>query len=178
MTKINKVLTVLLTSVTVVLLIGFVGSKSGYRSPAFAFFANWMVMSGVTMLDGVIKVASFLPPRYFKINEWEVTSGIYRVLGVRLFKRILVGGPFAMLNSAIRYNGDRASLAQLASNMRDAEAAHLLIFCIMVSFVLFAVVRGWWDSALWLLGFNVALNLYPIMLQRSNRGRLERIIKD
>jgi hypothetical protein len=43
--------------------------------------------------------------------------------------------------------------------------------------VSFALNRGRPDSARWLLLFDVLLNIYPGMLQRSNRVRLQRILR-
>lgn len=174
---IRKGLIVLATIGVVTGLILFIGSEFGHQGPGFAFFTNWIVMSGVAMLGGVIQVASFLPTRYFSIKDWERTGRVYRMFGVQLFKRMLLRGPFSVLNSAIQYKGNRPSLTQLASKMCDAEAAHLLIFCIIIILVIYFALRGWWSSAGWLMVFNIVLNLYPIMLQRYNRGRLNRILK-
>jgi hypothetical protein len=34
---------------------------------------------------------------------------------------------------------------------------------------------GWIDAALWILLFNIVFNGYPVMLQRYNRLRLQRL---
>ncbi len=174
---IRKTTIVLFTVVVVAVVLGFVGSEFGYRSPGFAFLANWLVMSAVAMLGGVGRVSALFPAGYFDIKEWEASGRLYRVLGIRLFKRLLERGPFAALNPTIRYEGNRRSLPQLASRMRDAEAAHGVVFGIVSLFGGAAVILGWWDSAVWMWVFNVVFNLYPILLQRYNRARLGRIMQ-
>jgi hypothetical protein len=57
-----------------------------------------------------------------------------------------------------------------------AETVHVWIFLLALLLVLYAVARGWWDAAGWLLLVNTLLNLYPVMQQRMIRGRLERTL--
>jgi hypothetical protein len=47
----------------------------------------------------------------------------------------------------------------------------------MLSFTGYALFRRWLDAVAWLLAFNVIINLYPIMLQRYNRIKLEALIQ-
>ena len=177
MSRITKSFVFVVATVAVALLIGFVGSKFGYRSPAFALFLNWMVMSWWAILGGTLKWSLPLSPHYFNIRGWESTGRVYRLLGIGLFKRLLVRGPLAALNPAIRSQGGRRSLSELTEKMCEAEAGHVLIFVVMLLFVFSAALQGWWGSVFWLLLFNMLLNLYPIMLQRYNRARIERILQ-
>jgi len=41
----------------------------------------------------------------------------------------------------------------------------------------YALLRGWFDAAAWLLAFDVLINGYPIMLQRYNRIKLQELIQ-
>ena len=59
--------------------------------------------------------------------------------------------------------------------MRSAEAAHGVAFGVMVSFSAIAFIAGSIEAACWLFLFNVLGNGYPVMLQRYNRGRIERL---
>ena len=156
----------------------FIGSEFGFRSGGFAFLLNWMVMSWVAFLGGALKVSIPIPDGYFVIRGWESSGRFYSLLGVRLFKRLLVRGPFSGLNSKIHYSGDRSSLKQLLGPMRDAEAAHLLVFLIVALAAGYAGVMGWWDLVVQLLSLNILLNIYPIMVQRLNRARLDRILRE
>ena len=57
---------------------------------------------------------------------------------------------------------------------QDPEAGHLLIFVVITGITLWALVSGWWDTAAWLLLFNVLHNLYPVLSVRQVRARLHR----
>lgn len=61
--------------------------------------------------------------------------------------------------------------------MRNAETMHVLIFLLMFLFVGYALFQGWLDAVGWSLFFNLLLNAYPVMLQRYNRIRLQKLIQ-
>ena len=59
--------------------------------------------------------------------------------------------------------------------MRQAELNHALTL-VAVTVLAVESAIGWvWDYAFWLMVFNMIFNVYPIMLQRYNRVRLEPI---
>ena len=58
--------------------------------------------------------------------------------------------------------------------MRDAEASHAVLFVVTLPVAVHAAVRGWWPAALLTAAFDMAMNGYPVMLQRYNRARLAR----
>jgi len=61
--------------------------------------------------------------------------------------------------------------------MRKAESGHVIIFMLMLAFIAYALLSGWFDAAGWMLLFNVIINGYPIMLQRYNRIKLQELIQ-
>ena len=61
--------------------------------------------------------------------------------------------------------------------MRLAEKHHVLSRSIVVIVALYIQVTGSLSIALGLLIFGVALQAYPVMLQRYNRGRLIKVYR-
>ncbi|MDZ7680042.1 MAG: hypothetical protein U5K29_15995 [Acidimicrobiales bacterium] len=62
---------------------------------------------------------------------------------------------------------------------REPETGHAWLFATMALVASHAAVQGWWPAAAWTMAFNVALNAYPIVLQRYNRRwLLDRIALD
>jgi hypothetical protein len=61
--------------------------------------------------------------------------------------------------------------------MRKAETGHVFIFMLVLLFIGYALLRGWFDAVRWMLAFNVIINGYPIMLQRYNRIKLQELIQ-
>ena len=90
-----------------------------------------------------------------------------KMLGVRLFKRLLRRGPLAVFNPDLHLPADpsTANLAHLDQRMRDAEASHFILLVLTLGVVVHAVARGWWGAAGWTLLFDALVNGYPVMLQ-------------
>ena len=61
--------------------------------------------------------------------------------------------------------------------MRKAETVHVYIFLLMLVFISYALLNGWFDAVGWMLAFNILINGYPIMLQRYNRIMLQELIQ-
>jgi hypothetical protein len=148
----------------------------GFRSPLFAFLANWLAISWVA-LNGQLVQFSFAP-RYYTTQPFEHTGQVYERLGIRLFKGLVRRGPLAMFSPTLQFPKDKTvpALRTLENEMRKAETGHVLIFVLMLVFVGYALLQGWLDTVAWLLLFNILINGYPIMLQRYNRIKLQHLI--
>ncbi len=148
----------------------------GFRSPVFAFLVNWLLLSWVTIVGQSISLN--LPQRYFEIKVFERSERIYKSLGVRLFKRLVRRGPLTIFNQSLRCSKGmtRSYLPYLEQFMRKAETGHLSAAILMLLFIGYALLRGWFDAVGWMLLFNVIINGYPVMLQRYNRIRLQKLI--
>jgi hypothetical protein len=140
-----------------------------------ALCATWFVMVRVTSLR--LLVAYDLPNSYFRSRGFEKSSKIYRTLGVPFLRRLVRRGPVHILAPALQYSGRRESLPALERETRKAESAHATAFLASLPLVAYALFSRWPASAGWLLLFTFLLNIYPVMLQRDNRARLERAIR-
>ena len=71
------------------------------------------------------------------------------------------------------FNGRKSGLAQFEMNTRISESSHVVAFAIIttVSFYLAAVANI--NLAIIAIVINVIFNLYPAMLQRYHRSRLQ-----
>jgi hypothetical protein len=54
----------------------------------------------------------------------------------------------------------------------DAETGHLFILLVITGITFWALASGWWDTAFWLLLFNLLHNGYPVLSMRQLRARL------
>lgn len=146
------------------------GPSSGW----FAFVVVWWPMAWVGSMSRIVRVR--LPERYHALRPFERDGRVYERLGVGAAKAVLRRGPLAMFNRDLHLPEDRTPdhLEHLAQRMRDAEASHAVLFIATIPVVIHAVARGWWLAAALTALFDVLLNGYPVMLQRSNRARLAR----
>jgi hypothetical protein len=141
----------------------------GPASAAFAFLVVWAPM---TWLGTVSRVAQpRLPARYHQLRGFEQDPRRYERLGVRVVKRLLRRGPIAVFNPGLHLPSEPSPerVARLEQKMKDAEAAHAILFVATLGVVVNAAARGWWLAAVLTLVFDVAMNGYPVLLQRYNR---------
>lgn len=113
-------------------------------------------------------VPVYPPERYFASRRSERMGRLYERLGIRGFGRLVMG--------RIRFTGNRCDLSWFVDRTRHAEAVHLLACFGVALFAGVMALRSRWDALFWTGGFNVPLHLYPIMLQRYNRSRAQKIL--
>ena len=140
-------------------------------TPALAFALAWGP-NGV-FLAAFERGALRLPRPLELVHPLEPV--IYRWIGVGFVKRIVATRMWPMLlgfepppKPSHRHEFlDRTELAT-----KGAEICHALTFVLASSVALICLAVGSTPAAVWILVFNVALNGYPVMLQRSNRRRI------
>ena len=111
---------------------------------------------------------------------------IYELLGVRAYKWWLpTGGDRARqttgkhaIRSYSRSSSDcRQQLEDLERSTRRFEAWHLLGAAIMTGLTALELWRGDFLGAGPIIAANLAINVYPIMIQRYNRARIEAVLR-
>jgi len=118
--------------------------------------------------------------RYFNLCRFERDGRLYELFGVRHFKRFASAGDFFNYRRRRSEPGFRnitgySSAIEWESRTRFNELAHLgnLIFnLVMIGWLSFRARYTWLGPIMFL---NLFLNVYPIMLQRYNRARIQRI---
>jgi hypothetical protein len=136
----------------------------------------WAVVTGcLAALGAYLALGS--ADGYFRPRPFEIGGKAYVRLGVRLFRRFVVGGDY--FNRAAgrcdpQYRGVRslAALRQAERRGRLNERLHLAALVFLVPPTCCALLVGRFDLGLALGLLNVLCNLYPIMLQRYTRTRL------
>jgi hypothetical protein len=176
MKKIPQVVVSAAITAPLVFLLVRVSGSPAIHNPFFAFCLNLFVMVWVVVNAGVWRLHLSLGPRYYHIRAFEKNGRIYKSLGIRLLKKLLRRGPLSILNPELRLSEGRSALSKLDQKMRDAETGHVVVFATMLTITAYPVLQGWWKATAWWLLFNVLINIYPVMLQRYNRARLELLV--
>jgi hypothetical protein len=139
------------------------------RSVAFAFAINWALMGFAFVIWSVVPIR--FGAGYYRVHRFERSGALYERLGLRVFQRVLRRSGLQWL----RYAPGPGAGATLAAATHGPETAHLVIFIVLSVVTVHAVSRGWWDTAGWLVLFNVLHNAYPVMSLRYVRVRTERL---
>lgn len=162
------ILIVFITAVLVYVLVRF----TGIQKAGFAIALNFLLMGGALMFTEALK--SKLQSSYFNTRPWEVGGKVYERLGINLFRKLLVWVGWEKLGKATKPVGKGAeTLANLHYRTKIDELGHLIILIIVSVFTVVVAVRFGWAKAMPLLVSNILLNLYPMMLQRYNRPRIQ-----
>jgi hypothetical protein len=171
----NKYLRVCFVLVFVVITVAAVALWQGLHSFLFAWVLNFMLMLGVLYITETFKPR--LISTYYNSKKWEAEGEIYKWFGVDVFRKILVWVGWEKLNKSsnpVKKNLD--TLKQLEYRTRQSEFGHLIIFFVVLIFNFVVAFRYGIIQSLWLFFLNIVLNVYPIVVQRYNRPRLQNII--
>jgi len=125
-------------------------------------------------------VRGYFLPRSFE--TWR-KAAVYRFLGVAFFGRIVPTGGIAfrritgarMVNYTLRtatFEGARRHLFRTCA----IEAAHLAVFFAVSIAVVVSCLLGRTSLAIGGTVANLAINVYPVLLQRYIRARLVRVL--
>ena len=160
-------------------------------------YASWLVRLGavpVEQLDYAVWVIPYfmgvativlaavyrwkIRSAYFETRSFEHGGRIYRWCGILYLAsalRIIGWERFRRRHAPIRNDSD--ALKKYSSWTRGAEAVHLLAGAMTAVFTIWVGFRHSTVSTKWLWLTNLIVNLFPIMLQRYNRPRAERLIQ-
>ncbi len=142
---------------------------------AFAWALNFALM--FFALAFVEALDSKLDSPYFNEQGWERKGKVYDILGINLFRKVLVWVGWEKLNKKANPVAKTATaLSHLHQQTKKSELGHLIILAIVFGFNIFVASRYGLAESKWLFVLNILLNLYPIFLQRYNRPRLARAV--
>ena len=165
------VLIVIVTGALVYALVHFIGMQ-GF---AFAWALNFLLMAGVQAFTETLK--SKHTSAYYKEKPWERKGKIYESFGINFYRKLLVWIGWEKLNKKTKpVEKNSKALMHLHYQTKQSELGHLIIFIVVLGFNVAVAFKFGILKSLWLLVLNVLLNLYPILLQRYNRPRIERAI--
>ncbi len=156
------------------------GIKQYFKTPenhAFIFS-----LSILWLFHAVIHLLAFQKfraknPYRIKFAHWEKEGNIYRYFGIKIFRKLILFSPFVLMSLGIRVWSGRDDFERVLRELNMAEGSHkvALLFTVMIVFILFSTDRR--KEGYYLLMEIIAFHVYPIMLQRWNRGRIKRLIK-
>jgi hypothetical protein len=119
-----------------------------------------------------------LPPfdEYYTLRAWERSGRVFHWLGVPLFRALVRRGPLSLPNRALPAAWHSGDPARIERETRAAEGGHAIAFVIVVLFAIVSLVRGAPERAMWLAVLDLPMNLYPVLLQRDHRHRLQELL--
>ncbi|WP_324719445.1 hypothetical protein [Salinimicrobium sp. HB62] len=169
-----KYLKSLLATIIAFLCCYYWGEFSGFTSFSFAYILHFVLMPWYVYLDSLFKWKYNFS--YFQTKKFEKEGAIYKLIGVNLYRKLLVWCGWERISrKEIKISGRKSAIELAEYKSRSSEAGHTLLF-LMVTFITFLIADNL-REALWLVVLNVVINLYPILVQRYNRPRYKRALE-
>ena len=142
----------------------------------FAWALNFLLMMWVSAFVEVAN--SPMTSAYYNEKEWERKGKIYEFIGINYFRKLLVLiGWEKVIRKSNPIEKNTAALMNLHHQTKKSELGHLIIWYVVLCFTVFVALQFGFLKSIWLLALNILLNLFPVLLQRYNRPRIERAIK-
>ncbi len=141
----------------------------------YSLAVSWLVSIAIAMLSSAIFFR--VNPTLFSLANWEQQGEFYDRIGVRAFRWVLFHSPLGWINPNFHMKPGRADSERLLREMNSGEAVHWLT---CAATVILAISYFLHDHAAYgyvMLLVRIPFDLYPIMLQRWNRGRVWRVLE-
>ena len=152
----------------------YTGKFLSFTNFTFAWVLNFTLMAWYTYIDSLFTWK--LDSDYFRVRAFEKGGSIYKFFGVNYFRKLLVlVGWEKISRKGKKLSKSRESLKLAEYGSRSSEAGHTVIFLIVL--VVTFLVADSLQQAFWLLFLNLLLNVYPVLVQRFNRPRYQRILQ-
>jgi hypothetical protein len=139
----------------------------------YALAISWLISVAVTLLiSAIFRVNGKL----FSLARWEKEGEIYNRASVRAFRLVLLHSPLGWINPHLRLGASRTDCERLLTEMNVAEGVHWCT-CVLSTTLAITYVIGDYDVYGYvILLVRIPFDLFPIMLQRVNRGRVSRVL--
>ncbi|GGN09973.1 hypothetical protein GCM10010967_52350 [Dyadobacter beijingensis] len=164
-------LVILMAAGTTGLMIRYLDMTSG----VFSFGINFLLMFWFTVFESQLKPP--LDSEYFNAQPFERNGKLYQLFGVEWYRAILVKSGWEKMRQ--QQTPIRKSLADFRAYERAsrvAEAGHIVIGLVVLLITGYVIFAYSFFAARWLIITNIFLNVYPVLLQRYTRPRLQRVI--
>ena len=141
-----------------------------------ALFLN-LCITGVFAFPGFVFPTSSLLGEWYYAIRWPGALGrLYSVLGVSYFRSLLMFFFWGMRRNRRKYfDGTRSGLDNLTFQARQSEFGHLMAFLFILAACAVLAWHSHWTVVAWASLVNVIGNLYPVILQRHHRYRVDRL---
>lgn len=150
-------------------------------SIGLSIFLAWLLtlfITGIFALSGfALPTQVLLPENYYFISAPKNLSLIYKLLKVEIFRKLLLATLWKSQKMRKgHFSGGKLGLKQLILQSRKSEFGHILPFIVISFTCIYLIIEGEILISIIALIINVVGNLYPVILQRYHRMRVQRLV--
>jgi len=147
----------------------------GFGQAFFVAFALSMCATGVFAFVGfAFSTHRLLPSNYYRIGNSDRLKNVYKFLQVKHFRVLLLLFFWGMKKNRKKYfSGRRDGITQFIHKTKQSEFGHLAGLILTSALSIPVIINGHYVVFGIIQLFNLLSNLYPIILQRYHRMRVE-----
>ena len=136
-----------------------------------------LFITGVFAFVGFAHPTSrLLPDAYYRITRPTTLKKVYRMLGLKHFRVLLLLAYWGKAKNRKRYfNGTRSGIRDLDFQTRQSEFGHVGAFVVLALVAILLLYKGLWPAFGMTMAINIIGNLYPALLQRVHRVQIQRM---
>ncbi|MCX7550772.1 hypothetical protein [Xanthomarina sp. F2636L] len=139
-----------------------------------AFLINLFITGVFAFLGFALPTQKLITPSYYKVTNSKKLKRVYTFLKVDYFRNFLLATFWRNKNQRKKYfDGTLEGISTLDIQSRKSEFGHLIPFIIIIVVCIYFVILGLIKLAIITLLINILGNLYPIILQRHHRIRIQ-----
>ena len=150
---------------------GFVHPRGNPLVHALAM--SWLIAFAVAMLTSALFRVNV---RLFPLARWEKDGEVYNRGSIRAFRALLLRSPLGWINPNLHVSANRTDCERLLRELNAAEGVHWLTCVLSLILASSYLLRDYAVYGYAMLLVRIPFDLYPIMLQRWNRGRVCRVL--
>ena len=151
---------------------------NGLELIIIAFLLTLFITGIFAFMGFAYPTNNLLPINYYTIKNKRRLHQLYDVLGVKYFKGLLLVLFWGRKNNRKKYfNGTKSGIENFIYQTKQSEFGHLGAFLTIFIISILLIVHGFILLTLLITIINIIGNLYPIILQRYHRLRIEKLQK-
>ena len=136
-----------------------------------------LFITGIFAFPGfAYRTNKILPLSYYTLKNPDRLELVYRLLGVRYFNYLLLIYWGRKKNRLKYFDGTRRGLSNFIYQSKQSEVGHLAAFVTILIVSMLLLTNGYTILVAMITGINIIGNLYPIILQRHHRVRIEKLV--
>jgi hypothetical protein len=152
------------------------GSLGAGLSFFIAFLIN-LYITGIFAFSGfALPTQKLLPDSYYQVKHPQRIIWYYDFFKVSYFRKFLLATVWRSKQQQKKYfDGKRAGLENLVTQSQKSEFGHLLPAITIAGVIIYLFILGLVKAGIMALLINIIGNIYPVILQRHHRMRIERL---
>jgi len=141
-----------------------------------AFLLNLFITGVFAFLGFAYSTHKLLPKAYYKIRNPKLLKTLGDRIGINYFKYLLLLFFWGKEKNRKKYfNGTKAGLTNFIYQTKQSEFGHIGAFVIIFLLTLYLLAFKFFLTSIIMTLINIIGNIYPVILQRLHRVRIERI---